>query len=419
MIGMNALHLDDYYAAIVTYKMVGLDELQDYFFKDIESVYEEAGKLGYKMVILQTCNRVEVYSYGFNPVKMLSKIGVNKAFCLKARVLRGIDVLRHLICVVSGLDSLAVGENQVMGQVRKVYTYCKDNGYLSEQLEILFNEAFKTGRKVRARITFKVVDYAKATTDIINEEGVKGNILVIGTGDMARDVLSILNSEVKYIDLYIAGRHGKSTKLVSKYGGNPIDISEIDNVLPISNVIITCVSTKKPIITSEHRPLIREGTLIIDLGMPPNVSIKDDKGIKIYNILDISSYIKERYKESGSNIEYLYSYIDEEISEFRKRVGDDIIETIIRRIYGKAEKIRREEFEEAVKELRKILGDETLLKDVLKILDIYSWSLIKKLYHHHIEVFRRLRDQGKLDDTTLNIITKLYLVGDDDEDNSG
>jgi|Deesub1362A_J573_1020465.scaffolds.fasta_scaffold00003_17 glutamyl-tRNA reductase len=416
---MNTLHVDQYYAAIVTYKMVGLEGLQKYFFKDIEGLYNKASILGYKMVVIQTCNRVEVYSYGFNPIKVLSKIGINRLFCKEARILRGADVLRHLICVVSGLDSLAVGENQVMGQVRKTYTYCKENGLLPEELECLFNEAFKTGRRVRSKIMFKVIDYARATIDIIKEEAARGNILLIGTGDMARDILSILTREIKYSRLYVAGRRGKSKRLTDKYGGEPVEVSELEKTLPLVNVIITCVSTKKPILTSEYSDLIQGGALVIDLGMPPNVSIDKDS-VRIYSILDISEYIKKRYSNVKEHLDYLYAYIDEQVQEFRRRREDTVIEEIIRRIYNKAERIRKEEFEEATRELRKILGETKTLDEVLRVLNIFSWSLIKKLYHHHVDVFRRLRDQGQLDKATIELISRLYLLGDDeDEDNSG
>ena len=410
---MNILDISEYYAGIITHKMVGVLGIQKYVFKDIEYILDKVGELGFHMVILQTCNRVEVYSYGFNPLKVLSKIGVNRRFCRDATLLRGLQVFKHLIHVVSGLDSLAVGENQVMGQVRKTYTYCKEKGYISRELEYLFNEAFKVGKRIRSKIVFKTVDYAKATIDLLNRKK-HNKILIVGTGDLARDLLTILKKRSHIQEIYVAGRDGKSMYLADRYNVKPVDIKDLNKILSEFDAIVTCTSSPEPIINMENGDKLSPGTTLIDLGIPSNIYLPNNHNIELYNIEDISKYIRDRYKEIEDKVGLLYEYADDEVEELRRRTQLRAVEEIISTIYRKAERIRLEEYRETIKELDKLVKDPSLREELIKLIDTFSWSLIKKLYHHHIEVFRKLGSMGELDPTSLSIIIRLYASGEED-----
>ena len=412
VISMGLPDLDKYYAASVTYRDVGVSNLKRYFFGDADSVMADLYQRGLQCVILQTCNRVEIYSYGGDPIDIFGRAGVYDEFRSAAHVYRGIDVFRHLIYVVSGLDSLAVGEPQIMGQVRRAYNHARDLGFVGGELEYLFSEAFKVGRRVRARIMFRVFDYAYATVEIVGRYIDGKRLLIIGTGDMAKDLLGILVNRFRgRCKLYVAGR-SRLDWISSRYGVETLHISRLPDYIGLFDVVVSCVSSDKPIIDKSYRDRIKDGAVIVDLGVPPNVSLDGD-GFTVYKFEDISRMISQYYGSLSDKISLLYGYVEEELARLRDRFRLRWVNEVIRQIYIRAEEIRREELDEAYREIGRIISDEEVRRALYKLLDTFSWSLIKKIYHGHIEVFRRLGKNAKVNREVLMLLLNSLAWADE------
>lgn len=400
--------LNKYYVAYVSYRDVGLSKLRRYFLGDIDKILLGFKGIGFQSVVLETCNRVEVYTYAVNPIDVFKWLGLNEEFVSTARVLRGLDVFRHLVHVVSGLDSLAVGEPQIMGQVRKAFNRAKELGCVGSELDFLFSEAFRIGRRVRSRIEFKVFDYAYATLDIIGG-GIEGKkVLVVGTGKMARDILGVLVKRFGHeCDIWVAGR-SKLDYIRSRYGVNTFHLSGLDDYIGDFDIIITCVSVEKPIIVDRHRDLMKHDVILVDLGIPPNVDLGKETSITVYSFEDVSRLISDKYRGISDKVKLLYEYVEIELDRLRDRFRHRLVNEAIRQIYLRAEEIRRAELEEAYRELVKLVGDEETRRRLINLLDVFSWSLVKRIYHQHIEVFRRLSGDSKLDrDLLLLLLSSL------------
>jgi len=408
MIVMKIPDLHRYYVASVTFKEVGVSNLAKYFFHDVRDVMLKLKDMGLQNVVLETCNRVEIYCYGGNPIDALKRLGLNDSFIEAARLYKGLDVFRHLIHVVSGLDSLAIGEQQIMGQARKVFNEAKVLNCIDSELDLLFSEAFKIGRRVRSKIMFKVFDYAYATLDIVSKHALGKRVLIIGTGKMANDVLGLMLKKFgSSWDIYVAGR-SKLELIMSRYGVRTIHLTRLHEHIHKFDVIITCVSSNGPIIDSRHRNRLKKGVVIIDLGIPANVELKSDDYVLVYNFEDVSSYIRDKYSRDSSKIDLLYEYIEEELRKLEKRFRRCWINEVSRLIYTRAEDIRRIELEEAYRELLKLVDDDVVRERIYRLMDVLTWSLIKRIYHQHIEVFRRLGESIEDERELLSILVSCF-----------
>lgn len=410
---MNKLALDKYYVGIVTYRMVGLHGLKDYMFSgdEVEDIIEEFRSNG-EVVIIQTCNRVEVYTFNIDPLEVfrLKKgIGGNIG---NIRILRGFQAIEHLVKVVTGLDSLALGEEQVLGQVRSQYNYFRDVGLAGRELEKIFSIAFRIGRRIRARFRFTPYDYARATIDIINR-GQYRSILIIGTGEMARDILREMEKYRDRWSIHVAGRNGKSGRLKVLYPFiKPLELGDALGMLGSFDVVVTCVSSSKHIISGELIDRLKPGSLVIDLGVPSNVAPSSRGDIDIYDIDRVSREIREYYSNKGSEIDEVMAQVESELELLRRSIEASNVEDLIRRMYIYADRVRLRELEEAIHELEKMGLDKVVEDRVKRILESFSWSLIKKLYHRQVSRFRRMASEEGIDGELLSIISEIIGVDD-------
>jgi len=391
---MVAPQLDNYYVASVTFREVGLSGLEAYFFKEPEKLMINLSSRGVQCIILQTCNRVEIYCYGGDPLKIFEDLGIYSGYRAVASLYKGVDVFRHLIKVVSGLDSLAIGEHQVFGQVRKAYNKAKELGCVGGELDYLFREAFRTGRKIRSKIMFGVFDYASATMEIVRKYVDGGKLLIIGTGDMAKDLLDILIDlfRDKY-EVYVCGR-SKLEEFSSRYNVAVFHLFKLKEYISDFDIIISCVSSDKPVINDEYNSLIKDGALLIDLGVQPNIYLESCDNFRLYSFEDISRLIESHYRSLSDKLDILFNYVEEEVNKFLERFRFKGLDDYIKRIYLRAEDIRREELSEAYKVVNKIVKDEDVRAELYRLLDRFSWSLVKKIYHSHVEIFRRIDSLG-------------------------
>ena len=144
--------------ARVTYRNAPIHLLERFTFKDLDSSYKTfLEKAGLKeCVIIQTCNRVEVFaaSKHLDEQKLLeewgSAVGLsNKEFTNIVEIDKDKDVVLHLLKLASGLDSLVVGEDQVLGQIKRAFEFSRKNRYVGPNLSIIFDRALKVGSRIR------------------------------------------------------------------------------------------------------------------------------------------------------------------------------------------------------------------------------------------------------------------------------
>jgi len=407
---MRIFDINAYYLAYITYRDVGVLGLKDYYFDSVEEALKTLRSIGCPSVIIQTCNRVEIYTYNLNPISALKMAGINRNFTAKAHIVRGVDVLKHLMRVICGLDSLAIGEHQVAGQVRKFYTLARSLKCVNPQLQQLFDEALRACKRVRESLPSSIMlDYISLTVNTISKYVKTGKILIIGTGDAAKEILEKLITKSKNYNIVIAGRHAEKVhKLASHYNVQGVLLKDVEKVVKNVDAIVTAISTVQEVITCDMISNVgSKPKVIIDLGVPPNVDSKiKELGIPLYTMEELSKILEDLRKSVKDYVKLAEKLIDEEVRKYIKKSRLKAVEDVISEMYRRAEEIRREELEEALNKLMPCVNHNR--ERVEEVLSSFSWSLIKKLYHHYVDSLRQLALNDKLDHETFNVILKLF-----------
>lgn len=299
-----------------------------------------------EVVILSTCNRTEFYLAGLSRLpsttktnylnniktkllqilcqKMQLKIKTCRNLAKYFYIAKGVDVIKHLFEVTSGLDSQAIGETQILSQVKKAYYMAKENGATSRVFNILFQRALNTAKIVHTKtkihssqssIPALAISLAKKTfKDFANKK-----VVVVGTGDTAKLVLQLLK-ENGLKDIRVVSKNAERAKTLAEHYGVSWakDISSIKRNL--FDIIISCTNYSMNKVSSDALPVSgrnievapfviskelflkliqgeesKETILLLDLGVPRNIEpeIGKIKNVLLYNIDDLKSAVGE------------------------------------------------------------------------------------------------------------------------------
>jgi glutamyl-tRNA reductase len=300
-----------------SYKNVSLPMLESLTLKDEEKIVKEICSMesAQECILLQTCHRVEIYSVTNNVAQEVAKrviefwsknVGVSSDVLNDIlRVYYGKDALLHLFYVAAGLESMVIGEDQILGQVRTAYLKAKKIGTVDLVLEKTFMKAVNVGRKVRTetKINEGSVSISSASVDLaVKEFGSlrKVKALVIGAGEAGSIVAEDLNKKgVK--SLLIANRtYSRGVKLASKFSGKAIQFEEILRVLPNVDMVVAAVTTAKPVLgVKEVKEAVKKreskGLFIIDISQPRffEEKVGSLEHVTLRNIDDLKGVVEE------------------------------------------------------------------------------------------------------------------------------
>lgn len=294
-------------------------------------------------LVLSTCNRVELYALaedsvaGFNSLKKF----IYDYHDFKERIdshfyfYEDHQAIKHIFRVAASLDSLIVGENQILHQVKKAYSKACDCGSVGKHLSVVFQKAFNVGKKVRAEteiskgavsISSAAVELAK---NILKDLGGK-RILIIGAGKMGElTARTLADRGIEFI--LVANRtYQKALQLAEIFKGQPIHFSEIRQALAVVDIVISSTSAPHCILKSQDIASVvdRRGNrslFIMDLGVPRNIdqSVSNIENVHLYNMDDLKKIsdlnLQERLKEAdmaeeivGEAAAYFYNKVWEE-----------------------------------------------------------------------------------------------------------
>ena len=408
----------------VTFKNSPIHILEKFTFKDIFSAYKtliDSTELE-ECLILQTCNRVEIYGVGNNPQhdKIIglwsSLIGVAvDEVRSNVRIDEGEEAIKHLAKLTSGLDSLVVGEDQILGQVKRSLEFSRKNGFSGPNLNILFDRTIKIGSKVRAAtginkgsvsVGSMAVNLAYEYFDEINEK----EILLIGSGEGASLIAKALKQ--RNINFFISSRTFERARSFSDtVAGVPIPFEEALQKLNESTDIIF-ISTVAPyyLLTYERMANIMQnrekGLMIFDLSNPRTVEDKIAilNKVKLVNIDQISEIVEKNVRKRKKEIQTAERIIEEEIFLIKETLRRKSSEPVIITIFKDADSIREKEFKKALS----LIGDKIDEKDI-KIFEQFSYALIEGILSTPMNNLRKELSQGNGNKSELiNLALKLF-----------
>lgn len=309
---MNKLNVVN---ARVTYRKVPIHILEKFAFKDLEMAYEsfKNDSLVNECVILQTCNRVEVYVATDNTdhekiLDLWARITGLSAdeFRDRLELSTGKDVVLHLLKLASGLDSLVIGEDQILGQVKRAFDSARKSKYAGSHLGLLFDNAIKVGSKVRTStgINKGTVSYGSMAVKLA-EEHLNGldekNIMIVGSGEAASLVAKTLKK--RKIDFMVTSRTFERARSFSETAaGKPIAFEKALEMLDVIDVLFVATTAPYYLVPFERAEQAmrnrQRSMVIVDLSNPRTVEEKVStlKGLKLINIDEVSALVERNLK---------------------------------------------------------------------------------------------------------------------------
>ena len=289
-------------------------------------------------LVLSTCNRSEVYGVppesSHESAPGLSTF-LSEFHSVRLEVLGGSlyhhydrEAVRHLFRVSAGLDSMMLGEAEILGQVREAYRAAHEHGATGPVLNRLFQGALEVGKRVRAETELGTRPMSVASAGVKLAERIFGKLsersaLVLGAGTISEQVVSQLRDR-GIAHLYVMNRsRDRADDLANRYGGEVVGWGDWENALQSPDVIVTSVSTEEPVLRREiiERTMGARGNralFLMDLGMPRNIDPTVGKlyNVYVYTLDDLSEIVQQNRHARENEIPKAESIVDEHVGKY-------------------------------------------------------------------------------------------------------
>ena len=381
-------------------------------------------------VVLSTCNRTEVYvvstidsDVSRDIKKTMSEwSGIQPADIEQyTYAVTGEDVVFHLISVASGLDSLAVGEQQIQEQVKQASRIANQTQTSGPYLSELFRHAYRVANSIRKEsgLATERVSVSSAVTLMLKELSRNHRIqtiLLVGAGKMislAADDLSAFPE----IEVWVANRtRQRAEDLAAQISGKAIGLEDIPNLLEKADVVLTCISSADYVIgTEELRKVIakRKGKelIVIDVGVPRNVNPTSNSipGVVVYNIDDLAPFMEDQKKLYQTKIADAERLAREQVQNFETHMRALEVNDTLKDLRRIAEDIREEELSRALRKLGEIPNREKTIVDLL------TRRIVNKLLHEPTVRLKEHASNGDGENCEV-IIRELFGIGRQSEE---
>ena len=318
-------------------------------------------------VVVSTCNRAELYvacddaaATRTDLVAFLSEFHGVQASDLTPHVydIHGLDAARHLFRVAGGLDSLVVGEPQILGQVKDAHTAAADAQTVGPVLNRLFHSSFAVGKRVRTETALGSgavsVSYAAAALARKIFGDLRGrSVAVVGAGEMGKLTAMHMKSHGVQTVTIVSRTMAHAARTADAIGGaSAAPWEELDTVLGATDIVITATGAASPILTKAHietvmRPRRNRPLFVIDIAVPRDVepAAGEIEQVFLYNIDDLQATVRENLARRSSEVARAEAIVGEEVDKFAAWLRSrSAIPTIVA-LRQRFEVIRRAELE--------------------------------------------------------------------------
>lgn len=346
-------------------------------------------------VILSTCNRTEIYAVSATEAGSDAVIDFLTEFHGLDRhelsrylyISDGEPVVRHLFRVVSSLDSMVVGEAQILGQVKEAYDHAFCAGACSRVFNKLFRQSFEVGKRVRTEteigeaavsISYAAVELARKVFDTLEGR----TILVLGAGKMSELTAKHLLSQGVRKVLVTNRTYERAVELAERFEGQAVPYDERYTHLAAADIVISSTAATEYVVTKDKvaeavrgrrgRPLF-----LIDIAVPRDIepAVNDLSGVFLYDIDDLNGVVSSNLEERMREARKAEGIIEDELSAFERWLeGMEVVPTVAA-IRAKAEAVRQAELEKAVKRLAGMSDKD------LRTIDALTEAIVSKMLH--------------------------------------
>ena len=304
-------------------------------------------------IFLSTCNRTEFYSFcKRTDIKVFDQYLENltgKNINLRKNdqyLFSNNDAFKHLLRVMTGIDSMIVGEPDIFGQVKKSFQNSKEFLYLGSELELVFNRAINLSKDIRSETELSKNPLSIASlveSKILELE--KKPILIIGGGDVGRALIKRLNERNYQLKLF-----NRSEITIENIKSNPL--KELDSNISDFQIIVIAASADSPLFDLNN---LNDDAVIFDLAIPRNISEeqKNSMGISILTLDEISEMVKANLKGREEAVKLAEDLITTNAdSEFSKLKNRKNINNVQKKFHQEQSQIKDNAVENALKKLK-------------------------------------------------------------------
>jgi glutamyl-tRNA reductase len=409
--------------ARVTYRNAPMHLLEKFTFKDIDKAHKIfLNRAGFdECVILQTCNRVEIFGAAKDPdedkllEEWVSAAGLSEKDLGSIEINRGKDAVVHLMRLASGLESLVVGEDQILGQVRRAFEFSRAHRYASANLSVVFDRALKAGSRIRTAtgINKGNVSIASVAANLAEEyfEDLKNkSVLLIGTGEAASLVAKVLKR--RDINFMIASRiPERAHAFAETVAGIPIAFETALEMLRVVDVIFTATMAPYHLITYErieNAMMNRKGRssmMIFDLSNPRTVDerVATIRGVKLINMDQIAELVGKNMRSRMKEVDSAEKMINEEMKSFDTIMKRMRAEPVVMAVFRNVDTIRERELKKALTMIGKKLAPEEA-----KIVEQLSYAIVESILSIPMNNLRKEIEEGG-NEELMKIVAKLFM----------
>ena len=363
---------------------------------------------------LQTCYRVELYARLTSGVEdardelvdaLSSAHGVSRDLLLDhLYVHAGEDVARHLCRVAAGLDSLVLGETEILGQVGDAVEAAREAGTAGPGIELLFRTAIAAGRRARAETAIGANPATASSMALALAEGALGglrdaSLLVVGAGRIGLQTLKAAEGR-GITRIAIANRtRGRAGEVAERFGASAHGLDGLPEALRGADVVITATASETPVISAT---LISEATagragrplVVVDLAVPADVEREagDVAGARLFDVDDLRAGLDDAMASRIAEVPRVEALVEEEVEGFGRRYRELEVEPLLSELRRQAESTRIREVERALSDL----GDVD--PAVAERVDQLSRTLVKRLLHDPTVRARERAGAGNADE---------------------
>ncbi len=381
-------------------------------------------------LVLSTCNRVEILCVG-DPEQDTVRDKVLNAwaqFCAEdpETLSRHIylytdrDAIKHVFTVAASLDSMVLGEPQILGQLKDAYRKAVEERSTGVIINRLMHKSFSSAKRTRSEtavsasavsISYAAVELAKQIFGDLD----KHRAMLIGAGEMAElAALHLLNHGLK--EILVANRTlNRAQELAQRFGGQPLCLEDLFQYLPQADIIISSTGSTSPIIRArdmravlkqrKHRPMF-----FIDIAVPRDIDpdINQLDNVYIYDVDDLQEVVEENIAERKEEALKAENIVEEEVDKFEKWLSAlDLSPTIVD-LLNKGEAIASKEVKKSLRNLPPEADEKTR-----EAMEVLASSLVKKLYHEPIVFLKRRAQEEGSAEKFIDLARKIFNLDEE------
>ena len=346
-----------------------------------------------EVVVLSTCNRTEIYCLSTEAGKQGLVDWVHRVNDIPAGELdrhfyhhEGEDAARHLVRVASGLDSLVLGETQILGQLKDAWQQAHDAGSLGKVLDRLFQHTFNAAKAIRTTSGISDHTVSVAYTAVVLARQIFGNlksqtVVLVGAGEMVQLCGRYLRDHGIANLLIVNRSREKAEELAVEMGASAMTLDRLGEALPRADILISSTASPEPVIRKadikaalrkrRHRPMF-----LVDIAVPRDIDPEVSKlrDVYLYTIDDLQQVVDENMEQRSAAARSATADVDKSVAAFMRWLSGIRAARTLKRIRDQSHEFEKDLTERALKRLE--AG-----QDATDVLEQMASTLTNKILH--------------------------------------